>query len=305
VAVAAPLVTVPERFRGLWLALDRVGLAAWFIAVDLLWVAKPEVLGIDARHYQRAASTWLAGGDPWTVTESGITFAAGPHTLLFYAPTSLLTLDVAVATWLLLGAAASLWLVRRLDLPLWWFLFPPLLHAVWNGNSQSVALALLVLGGPLGAVAAVGLKLYAAVPLLARPRLLIVAGVALAVTLPFLPWQLYLEGGFGVSDHLQTAWNGSAWRLPILLPPTLLALWILRRHGAEWLAVPAAWPATQFYYSGMALPALAGRRLLAGLFALPAPLVPPLVVIGWAGWMVWTTRRGTRVAESAEPLPAR
>jgi hypothetical protein len=127
----------------------------------------------------------------------------------------------------------------------------------------------------------------------------------LAVTLPFLPWQLYLDRGLGVSDHLQTAWNGSAWRLPILLPPTLLALWILRRNGAEWLAVPAAWPATQFYYSAMALPAVAGRPLLAGLFALPAPLVPPLVVMGWAAWLVWTTRRRTQVAESVEPLPAR
>ena len=52
------------------LAAARIGLPAWFIAIDLLWVAKPAVLGIDARHYQRAASAWLAGADPWLVTES-------------------------------------------------------------------------------------------------------------------------------------------------------------------------------------------------------------------------------------------
>lgn len=50
-----------ERLRP---AFERIGLPAWFIVIDLLWIAKPAVLGIDVRHYQRAASVWLAGGDP-------------------------------------------------------------------------------------------------------------------------------------------------------------------------------------------------------------------------------------------------
>ena len=132
--------------------------------IDLLWIAKPDVLGIDARHYQRAASAWLAGGDPWKVTEGGIPFAAGPHTLLFYAPTSVLPLSVSVAVWMVLGVAAAVWMVRRLDIPIWWIAFPPLAHALWNGNPQSIVLALLVAGGTIAAIAAVGLKLYAAVP---------------------------------------------------------------------------------------------------------------------------------------------
>jgi hypothetical protein len=287
------------RLDGLRLAATRIGLPAWFIAIDLLWVARPEVLGIDARHYQRAAAAWLAGGDPWAVTESGITFAAGPHTLLFYAPTNLVPLEVSVAFWLLLGVAASVWLVRRLELPVWWLLFPPLAHALWNGNSQTVALALLVLGGPVAAVAAVGLKLYAAIPLLARPKLLVVSGIVLAAMLLALPWQLYLDHGLGVNDHLQTAWNGSAWRLPILLPPTLLALWVLRRDGGDWFAVPALWPATQFYYVAMALPALVGRPLLAAAFAMPVPLLAPLVVIGLATRKVLRDR-----AQPAATAPA-
>jgi hypothetical protein len=287
------------RLDGLRLAATRIGLPAWFIAIDLLWVARPEVLGIDARHYQRAAAAWLAGGDPWAVTESGITFAAGPHTLLFYAPTNLVPLEVSVAFWLLLGVAASVWLVRRLELPVWWLLFPPLAHALWNGNSQTVALALLVLGGPVAAVAAVGLKLYAAIPLLARPKLLVVSGTVLAAMLLALPWQLYLDHGLGVNDHLQTAWNGSAWRFPILLPPTLLALWVLRRDGGDWFAVPALWPATQFYYVAMALPALVGRPLLAAAFAMPVPLLAPLVVIGLATRKVLRDR-----AQPAATAPA-
>lgn len=275
-ATRAPDTGLIARLR---LAIGRIGLPAWFAVIDLLWIAKPEVLGIDARHYQRAASAWLAGGDPWAVTESGVPYASGPHTLLFYAPTSTLALDLSVAIWMLAGIAASVWLVRHLGLPFWWLAFPPLAHAMWNGNPQTIALALLVFGGPVASAVSVGIKLYGAIPLLARPRLLVIAALALLLTLPFLPWQLYLDDGLGVSSHLQSAWNGSAWRLPILIPPTLLALWILRRHGAEWLAIPAVWPATQFYYAAMALPAIVGRPLLAAAFAIPIPLLAPVVVM--------------------------
>ena len=266
--------------RRLRLAAARIGLPAWFVAIDLLWLAKPDVLAIDARHYQRAASAWLAGGDPWAVIEGGAgNYAAGPHTLLFYAPTSLLPLAVSVAIWMTLGLVASVWLVRRLQLPIWCVLFPPLTHAIWNGNPQTIALALLVLGNSWGAAVAVGLKLYTGLALITRPRTLILVGISLAATLPLLPWQLYLADGLGIGDHLGTAWNGSAWRFPILLLPTLLGLWILRRQGAEWYAVPAVWPATQFYYVGMALPAVVGRPILAAALALPVPLMAPLVVM--------------------------
>ncbi len=268
-----------ERLRS---ALERIGLPAWFAVIDLLWIAKPDALGIDARHYQNAASAWLAGGDPWAVTESGIPYAAGPHTLLFYAPTSVLPLTISTWAWLLAGLLASVWLVRRLGLPIWWLAFPPLLHGIWNGNPQTIALALLVQGSIVGAVLAVGLKLYAAIPLLARWRHLVIAGLVVGLVTLVLPWQLYLDRGLGVGSHLQTAWNGSAWRLPILIPPTLVALWILRRRGAEWFAVPALFPATQFYYVAMALPALAGRPVVAALLALPMVLMTPLVVIGLA-----------------------
>ena len=185
--MTSPRSSDPGMIERLRLALARIGLPAWFVAIDLLWIAKPDALAIDARHYQRAASVWLAGGDPWSVTEAGIPYASGPHTLLFYAPTSVLPLSASVAIWTVLGIVASLWLVRRLGLPIWWLAFPPLAHAMWNGNPQTIALALLVLGGPLAAALAVGLKLYAAVPLLTRPRALVVAGLVLLITLPLLP----------------------------------------------------------------------------------------------------------------------
>jgi hypothetical protein len=216
------------------------------------------------------------------VTESGIPYASAPHTLLFYAPTSVLPVTLSTWLWMAAGLGASLWLVRRLGLPVWWLAFPPLMHGIWNGNPQTIALALLVQGSLIGAVVAVGLKLYAAIPLLARPRQLLIVGLVIAAVTLLLPWQLYLERGLGVGSHMQTAWNGSAWRLPILIPPTLLALWILRRQGAEWYATPALFPATQFYYVAMALPAIVGRPVVAALLALPMVLMTPLVVIGLA-----------------------
>jgi hypothetical protein len=270
------------RTEGLRRALARVGLPAWFIAIDLLWILKPITFAIDARHYQRAAAAWLDGGDPWSVFEYDVRYASGPHTLLAYAPTNILPLDAAVAVWMLIGLAAATWVVRRLDLPIWWIAFPPLFHAVWNGNPQTVMLALLLVAHPLASAGAVFVKLYAAIPLLFRPRHLVVAGIVLLVTLPILPWQQYVAAGGGVSGHLADAWNGSAWRFPLLVAPTLLALWVLRRRGAEWLAIPAVWPATQFYYVSTVLPLVAKRPILAAAFALPVVLLAPLVTIALA-----------------------
>jgi hypothetical protein len=281
--------------QGLRAALARIGLPAWFVAIDLLWITKPDALGVDARPYQRAADAWLAGGDPWTVTEGGIPYAAGPHTLVFYVPTHLLPLAWSTWAWMVIGVLATVFVLRRLGLPWFWLLFPPSMHAMWNGNPQTLALACALLAGPVAATVAVALKLYVAFPLLRRWRDLAVAAIVLTVALLVLPWEAYVTGDSGLFSHLASAWNGSAWRFPILLPPTLLALWVLRRRGAEWLAIPAAWPATQFYYSAMALPALVGRPLLAATLALPMVLLPPVAVMAAAVALVWTERTGRPV----------
>src|SRR4051794_5601519 len=177
--------------QGLRAVIARIGLPAWFAIIDLLWLAKLDVLAIDARHYQRATDAWLTGGNPWTITEGGINFAAAPQTLLFYVPTHFLPLVILTWLWTALGVVASIWVVRRLGLPLWWLLFPPLTHSIWNGNPQTVALALLLVGGPgagraVASTVAVALKLYAAVPLLTRWRELVVVGVVMAALLLIL-----------------------------------------------------------------------------------------------------------------------
>jgi len=94
-----------------------------------------------------------------------------------------------------------------------------------------------------------------------------------------------------VGSHLETAWNGSAFAIPILIPPTILAMWVLRRQGAEWFAVPALWPATQFYYVAMALPALVGRPWVAAAFALPMVLMTPIAVIVLASLVILRKRQ--------------
>jgi len=291
------------RTSGLRLAFARIGLPAWFAVIDLLWIANPGDLGIDARHYQRAANAWLSGGNPWAVTESGIPYASGPHTLLLYAPTSMLPIELSTALWFAVGAGAAIWLVRRLQLPVWWVAFPPLLHSVWNGNPHGILVALLVVNAPWASALAAIVKLYAGLQLLFRPRQLLVAGAVLAVTLPFVPWQLYLEQGLGVTSHLATAWNGSAWRFPILVPPTLLGLWVIRRRGGEWLSIPAVFPATQFYYVSTVLPLAARRPMLAVALALPVPLMTALVVGLLAVSEV--TQRGWRASMIPEPTLSR
>ena len=121
-------------------------------------------------------TAWLAGGDPWAVTESGIPYAVGA------AHPALLRADQPAAA---RPSRPGLWMAgrrRRCGLarpsPRIAALVAgrsrPLLHGMWNGNPQTIALRPPRAGQPRSAaVAAVGLKLYAALPLLTRWRQLV------------------------------------------------------------------------------------------------------------------------------------
>ena len=261
---------------------------------------------IDARHYQRAAADWLAGGDPWMTTEAGsVTRPARTRSCSTRRPASC-RFNVAVAVWIGAGVAAAAWTVRRFDVPIWWIAFPPLFHSIWNGNPQTLVLALLVLGGTVasrgrGADEALrrGPSARAAED---TPRR---AGRPCWRLCPSCPGSTTCRTDLAYRPHLDTAWNGSAWRIPILVPPTLVALWILRRNGGEWFAVPAAWPATQFYYVAMAFPAVVRRPILAAMFALPVPLLVPVVVIALAVLKVWREGRSAlAIRPILGPVPA-
>ena len=164
------------------------------------------------------------------------------------------------------GVAAGVWTVRRLGVPLWWVAFPPLFHAIWNGNPETLVLALLVLNHPLASAGALALKLYVGVQLLFRPRAAhhrrphrrrrdadpAVAGVPCR----------------GCRRAPRRTWNGSAFRIPLLLIPTVLALVVLCRKGGEWWWIPACGRRPSLLrcdgHAGGH-----GRKVLAGLVALP------------------------------------
>ena len=285
-------------------AAERIGLPAWFVALDLLmptWTGA--TVGVDSRIYQAATITWLAGGDPWKVEQLGVPYAAAPWNLLTYVPTSLLPLDVSVALWMLLGLLAAVAVLRRLGLPLWWLAFPPLVQALWNGNDQPIVLAGLLIGGGWGVTVATAMKLYAIVPAVLgyRWREVALCASVLLVAAVALPWGSYLSHDAAVSDIATHAWNGSATAFAPLIPFTVAALLVLRNEGWEWFAIPAVWPGTQPYYSIFAIPALT-NRWMAAAFALPVPLVPPLAVVGYAAYRLLRRPPPSRVTEQTQPL---
>jgi hypothetical protein len=292
---------VSRRISGdrLSLAFARVGLPVWFMASNVIWLTfHPETIGVDARQYHDAAQVWLAGGDPWSFVSFGVPFAAAPPTLLVYAPFAWLPDDYAVGFWMLAGLVATLWILRRLHLPVWWLLFPPVTMALAHGNAQPVVLALLLVEKEWATTLAIATKLYAAIPPILRRewRGVLLAALILLITIPILPWGQYLAHREALLPGSHVWWNGSAWAMPwLLVPPTVLALWILRRRGAQWFAIPALWPATQPYYTMFALPAIRSSWL-AAIFAVTLVPVPALATIAYATSAVVASRthRGRR-----------
>ena len=196
--------------------------------------------------------------------------------------------------------------IRLLKLPWWWVLFPPLVDGAWNGNPQVLLVPLILVGaGPL----AIFLKAYAVIPVVLslRWRAVIVTVIALVVTAPFLPWGSYIAqfGDLSAALDEQSVGGLSATVLPWLLPVAIIALVLCGRERAGWLAVPVAWPATQWYYSTLAIPAL--TPVAAALMAVPVPGFVVLAAIAVAverrntsvGKVVADWRPGGREAEAA------
>jgi hypothetical protein len=254
--------------------------------------------GLDVRIYRDAAYAWRDGGDPWDVIVHGYYFAAPPPTLVPAAMATLVPEIVAIWLFALVSIGAAYVLVRRLDLPVWWLMFPPVVEGIYVGNPDVIVACLLVHARPLTDTIAGLLKIYAGVPmlLLGRWKSQIALLVALAATSPLLPWDDYIaQAGFVAGTLTSQSGGGrSALFLPILIPVTLAALVVLGRERAAWLAVPVLWPATQLHYSVLAMPAL--TPLMAVFFALPLPGATSLGVIAGA-LIVAYQRRGRRAAE--------
>lgn len=94
----------------------------------------------------------------------------------------------------------------------------------------------------------------------------------------------FLQQAGVVADaiHAESGGGASAWGQPVLFMATLVALGLLvliDLRAACWLAVPALFPTTQYYYAMFALPV---DPFAAAAMAFPWPGVPALVTIGYA-----------------------
>jgi hypothetical protein len=268
---------------------------AWFIAISAvrLSVLLPTTPGYDGMLYRDATLRWLAGGDPWAIHPGEAVFAAPPPTLLAMLPFAVLPEPVARIALVSLGVGASIWMIRRLRLPLWWLAFPPLVDGLYIANPHVFVVPLIIAGlAPL----AILVKLYAgAVPAI-RFQLgaLAVAAGVVVVTAPFLPWGLFIARWPQVSAALasQAAGGGfSVWATPLLLPVAVIAAILIGRERLAWWSVPVFWPYTQWYYSSMAMPILTPIAAI----ALAAP-VPGATTVGLVIAVVEVARRKERDA---------
>jgi hypothetical protein len=306
-----------------------VVLATWFIAISAmrLVLVAPGGPGFDGRLYRSATVAWLHGQDPWQVVQGGVWFGAPPPSLIPMIPFALLPEDLAVGLMLAMGVVASAWAIRRLGAPLWWLAFPPLVDGMWNANPHVVVLPLLL--ASLAPIAIV-VKVYAAIVPLVRLeiRALIIAGVAILVTAPFLPWATYLAERELIQVRLDLTAGGGASVfgldgvvLVVALAASVAAFVVLFRRDREraaWLAMPAFWPWTQWYYASMAIPgvlaARADRPAPAGdepplgsvvLFAVAAAILAAPVTAAPAAALVGRRRGALADRDGASRPPSR
>jgi hypothetical protein len=285
----------------------RAILVAAFVLVDLRLVIPPVVVGLpfgwDARVYTEAARIVLAGGNPWT--EGGpIAFAAPPPSVIPFLPLVGMS-DQAVSVLLVgLNVAAAAYVIDRLRLPWYFVLFPPIVLSTIAGSLALPAIAAVLVGTEAWGGLAILARIYMAVPyaILGQWRPLLVGAALVVLSLPM--WPMFLESREVAAATLARQSGGglSALALPWTVPIAVLALVLLGRDRAAWLAVPALWPDTQLYYAVIALPVL--RTMPWATLALAVP-IPGLVVVGlaveamrtratWpAGWSAWRRWRPT------------
>jgi len=269
-------------------------LCAWFAWQTWLrisfFVSYNFPLGIDARIYYRGVVAWLQGLNPWdaavNVGGAAYHYAGSPVTTVILAPAALLSENVFTAVWLILTWAAAAWIIRRLNLPIWWLLFPPISEALFSGNPQLIVLALLLADVGWLAAIATGLKVYAFIPLFGegRWRTIALAVAFNAATILIAPalWSQYIQQFGAISSRLdfESIQGFSAFYFPALLVVLVVALGLLAlrdRRAAGWLAVPAIWPASQLHYSTMAMPEM--TPLLAFFLAIPILRLPPEIIL--------------------------
>ncbi len=283
-----------------WRFVGSVALASWFITLSVMRLGHLATADpfSDSTLYLRGTAAWLRGDDPWSVHMTTLYYAAAPPSLLPMVPFAILPEGLGLAVLFVLSLAASFWTLRRLGLPWWWITWPPLVDNLWNGNPQLFLVPLLL--GPVAWFAPI-VKAYAIVPLLIqfRFRALALTAILGLVTLPLLPWGLFLSRLAETSTLLSEQSQGgmSAWVFPVLVPFAAIALIAMGRERASWWAIPALWPSTQWYYSLMAMPVL--TPLTAAILAAPVQGGPAVAAVVAALEVLWIARRTPQVVRDS------
>ena len=290
----------------------RARVASWGLLLTFIIVTTERLLGayrlgtfaIDLRIYRAAAEAALDGRDPWAAGAAGLAFAGPPPTLIPYLPAALVPEGVAIAVCGAITLGAALLTLRALHLPPWWLLFPPISDSIIVLNPDVIVIALLVALPRLAALSMV-FKVYAAVPLALtmRWRPLVVGALLCLLSAPWWPAFFAARGSIGDSLATQSFGGMSAWGTWLLIP-TVVALAVLWRRGAEWLTVPALWPYTQLHYSTLALPIAARNAVVAFLLCFPVAFLPPLATILYALWVVGAGRLEAYRAGAAKIQPS-
>jgi hypothetical protein len=280
-----------------------VALAAWFAywswqTIRFYFESFPyhlDMFGFDSRIYLHGARTWLAGGDPWTASASQHSWTPGasdvpyyftgpPPTVLAFVPFAWLPDGPFTAGWQALTIGSALYILRRLHLPVWWLMFPPLAQAVFVGNPHVVCLALILSGASVLAALAPAMKAYAVLPMIGERqwRALEILAVAGALSL-VVCWPLWAQYAADY-QHIQAWISDATWggfsasrdlRLFVVVAAALGALAVIDFRAAGWLAVPALWPAAEYFYASFALPLRS--PWLAAALAVPATQATALV----------------------------
>ena len=303
---AVPGAYLSPGVRRRWLGILLPGSFVVFWLLNLAVGFDWQTVGLDARIYYRGSAAWLAGQDPWSsgayLGERLFSYAGLPPTTILLAPLTVLPEELFVWLWLALSVVAAVVVVRALKLPLAWLTYPPLLYGVLAANPHVVVMALVVAGGTGGGILASLLKVVAIPPLIGerRWRALAIAALAFAATALLAPalWESFLDRAGAVADaiHVESGGGVSAWGEPLLFAAAAVALGLLALvdlRAACWLAVPALFPTTQYYYAMFALPV---GPFLAAAMAFPWPGVPALVTIAYAAVRLALEIRQRRIA---------
>jgi hypothetical protein len=274
----------------------------------------PQWGGGDGQLYIAAASRWLAGGDPWKLCGPAgrFCFVGLPPTVALAVPFALLPGWLATPLLLTACAVASVYVVRRLRLPIWVLLSPPIMIGAGIANPHILVFAALISGRPLLAAIGAAEKIYTVPAMLAEQNWRAISLTAVvfvgSVVILWPLWATYLPEAGQVSANLVRDTNGggfSAYARPSFLP-TLAALLVLAAfdwRAAGWIAVPALFPGTQIYVATFLLPVSLPLYVAAST---PLFGVVPIAVAGYVLWRVVTRRpvRWRRGHGHASPTPS-